>query len=377
MPERSMSPETPPPASQPRPEQVESGRQGKQTTRGTGGQGRARAPGHRGALPEGTATGGRAQAGENVRKAHSPPDRVAAQRLLQAVEEHEVSERGHRRAGDLGGPGVRPESAGAGAGRALGARGRRRWALLRPRGARGARVSAGARAPRAALSQVGRQPGGGPGPGAARDGGGGAAPRGAPAGAGAGAGQAGGGRGPGSELAGGRGARPSRGRGERGGAGACGGARVRRLRGLRGAGRAAGPAAAGQRLQSPQVSPPLPGRAPSGLLDGSCGLEPRAPCGTRCPAADPAPASSRALPLALRCLGCGPISSMPLLGGRSSEAGLLELRLAALLGAGPMASGQDRARPAWGQLLGGHLGCSHVSEGHYWQTVQLCLGSRC
>lgn len=198
MPERSMSPETPPPASQPRPEQVESGRQGKQTTRGTGGQGRARAPGHRGALPEGTVTGGRTQAGENVKKAHSPPDRVVAQRLLQAVEEYEISERGHRRAGDLGGPGVRPESAGAGAGRALGARGRRRWALLRPRGARGARVSAGARAPRAALSQVGRQPGGGPGPGAARDGGGGAAPRGAPAGAGAGAGQTGGGRGPGS-----------------------------------------------------------------------------------------------------------------------------------------------------------------------------------
>ena len=79
MPERSMSPETPPPASQPRPEQVESGRQGKQTTRGTGGQGRARAPGHRGALPEGTVTGGRTQAGENVKKAHSPPDRVVAQ----------------------------------------------------------------------------------------------------------------------------------------------------------------------------------------------------------------------------------------------------------------------------------------------------------
>lgn len=158
MPEGSMSAETPPPASQPRPEQVEIGRQGKQTTLGTGGLGRARALGHRGTLPEGTAAGGRTEAGENVRKAHSPPDRVVAQRLLQAVEEYEISERGHRRAGDLGGPGVRPESAGAGAGRALGARGRRRWALLRPRGARGARVCAGVRG--CAGSEGGAAPGG-------------------------------------------------------------------------------------------------------------------------------------------------------------------------------------------------------------------------
>lgn len=59
------------------------------------------------------------------------------------------------------------------------------------RGARGSRVCTGTRAPRAALRQVGRRPGGGPRPWAARGGGGGAAPRGAPAGAGAGAGRAG------------------------------------------------------------------------------------------------------------------------------------------------------------------------------------------
>lgn len=68
MPERSMSPETPPPASQPRPEQVESGRHGKTSHPRNRRAGQSAAPGHRGALPEGTATGGRAQAGENVRR---------------------------------------------------------------------------------------------------------------------------------------------------------------------------------------------------------------------------------------------------------------------------------------------------------------------
>lgn len=169
-----------------------------QPARGTRRAGQRAGSGPQQSQPEGTAAGGRTEAGENVRKAHSPPDRVAAQSLLQAVEEYEISKRGHRRAGGLRGPGVRPESAGAGAGGPLGARGQRRWALLRPRGTR---VCAGARAPRAALRQVGRRPGGGPGPGAARDGGGGAAPRGAPAraragaGAGAGAGRGGAGRG--------------------------------------------------------------------------------------------------------------------------------------------------------------------------------------
>lgn len=90
---------------------------------------------------------------------------------------------------------ARRESAGTGRAGALGAGEWRRWALLQPRGARGARVFAGVRAPRAALRQVGRRPGGGPGPEAARGGGGGAAPQGAPAGAPAGAGQGGPGRG--------------------------------------------------------------------------------------------------------------------------------------------------------------------------------------
>lgn len=291
-----MSPEAPPPASQPRPEQVEGGRQGKQPARGPRSRGhRARAPGHRGALPEGMAAGphrgrGEPWEGSLTTRSGSCPAPASGRRGIRSIRAGPSPGGRARRAGSP------PESAGAGAGRALGAGGRRRWALLRPRGAR---VCAGARAPRAALRQVGRRPGSGPGPGAARDGGGGAAPRGAPAGTGAGAGRAGGGRGPGSWRGGG--ASPSRGRGVRG---------VRGVREVRWRGGSKGCAVPDGRLAGlgpgtawwAGVPSELPGRAPPGFLGRALGLETRAPGahrGKRCPALAPAPAPSCALSLAL------------------------------------------------------------------------------